>query len=84
MSYGITVSCAGPALDDFTDQLDLEEIDCEIFNREPAVACAAAGEMLDVAESAAPYPAVIGTFIVWLKARMESAGAEVRCENLLS
>jgi hypothetical protein len=75
MSYGIIASCAGPASDDFTDRFDSAEAECEVFHRTPAVACATAGDMFDIADSGAAYPAVIGTFIVWLKARMESASS---------
>src|SRR5262249_44694292 len=73
MYTAITVSCACLESDDFTDELNPAAIDCETFERRPRAAYAAAGDTLDIAENAAPYPAVIGTFIVWLKARMEPA-----------
>lgn len=75
MSYAIIASCADSACDDFTDRFDSEGLGCEIFHRQPAMACAPAGEIFDIGENGAPYPAVIGTFIVWLKARMEPAGS---------
>jgi hypothetical protein len=83
MSYAIVASCADPVSDDFTGRFDSVGIDYEVFDRQPAIACASADEIFDIGENVATYPAVIGTFIVWLKARMESAGPELRGDDLL-
>jgi len=64
MSGGITVSCASSGLDDFTDQLDSAGIDCETFERKPGIAYAASGDILDIAENAAPYPARVGSLVL--------------------
>ena len=79
MLSGSTISCADPRSDASTDQLDWEEIDSEPYERRPA-----GSDIYNGAVNVTPYPAVIGVFIVWLKARMESPGPETCHDGRLS